>query len=107
MYKIIYGEIENLVQTLLPTNIPGAGPAMKDRSLREDLHAYMHPQAFNFQLVTLSGEPKLIQRDDVTLQISTLHSQIQRLSALHSQISSIFNRGGREIGTRLGFEGFT
>ena len=64
-YNIIYGDIENLAQTLCQPIFQERAPAIEDRSLRKDLHAYMHPEVFNFQLVTLSGEPKLIQRDDV------------------------------------------
>jgi tRNA A-37 threonylcarbamoyl transferase component Bud32 len=64
-YSIIWGEIEDITHTLCQPIFRERAPAIKDRPLRKDLHAYMHPEVFNFRLVTLRGEPTLIERDDV------------------------------------------
>jgi hypothetical protein len=48
-YSIIYGDIENLALALCRPIFRERAPAIKDRSLRKDLHAYMHPEVFYFQ----------------------------------------------------------
>jgi len=106
-YNTIYKEIESLAQTLCQPIFRERAPAMKDRCLRKDLHDYMNPEASNFQLVTLSGEPKLIQRDDV--DPPNFHPPFPDTAPISSNIPRFLSSsiGDREIGTRLSFEGFS
>jgi serine/threonine protein kinase len=80
-------EIADVVcETRLPT-FKQLAPSLKISSSLIDLHSFLYPETFYFQLVTINGKLHIVERDDGTLEARefTLNAPDSRLPRIRSQ----------------------